>query len=360
VRITLSTADLTALSACSRELLSALDDPTPDVWADRVAHSVRPLLRADRSVVSLPMPNGWLLRPTDSAMLDALAAYAEHYHKKDIYTNARRRARGLDVFSYDMLITSEEQKQSEFWNDWILRYRACKPIGLSHDIAGSSVPAALMGYKDRPNARRFSDREMAILRLLQPSFEAAFRTLQRFHAAGAELIGHIDRLARAVALVSPDGAVHANPAFTGVFGARAQSVLDAVIPHARAIVAPRAQMFGQTLTGQVHGPLGATTQWSIHLVSPGGDRTFALIDFDEPRARADAAAIRERFGLSARQAEVAVLMARRRTYKEIAHALGIRPNTARRHCEQVLARLGVHSRDEVEGRLAHPAARTAR
>jgi DNA-binding CsgD family transcriptional regulator len=74
-----------------------------------------------------------------------------------------------------------------------------------------------------------------------------------------------------------------------------------------------------------------------------------LIDFDAGRAQYDTASIRERFGLSARQAEVAVLMAGRRTYKEIAGALGISPNTARRHCEQVLVRLGVHSRDEVEG-----------
>jgi DNA-binding CsgD family transcriptional regulator len=352
VRITLSTADLTAITACARELLSALDDPTPAAWADRVGRSVRPLLRADRSVVSLPTPNGWLLRPTDSALIDAMAAYADHYHQRDVYTNERRRARGLEVFSYDMLITSEEQKQSEFWNDWILRYRACKPIGLALDVAGSPAPAALMGYKDKPNARRFSDRELAILRLLQPSFEAALKTLQRFHAAGVELLGRIDQLARPVALVSPDGAVHANPAFTAVFGARAQSVLDAVTPHARAIVDPRGQLFGHALTGQVQGPLGGPIRWSVHLVSPAGGRTFGLIDFDEPRARVDAASIRARSGLSVRQAEVAVLMARRRTYKEIACALGIQPNTARRHCEQVLTRLGVHSRDEVEALLA--------
>lgn len=360
MRITLSTADLTAITACARELLSALDDPTPEAWADRVAHTVCPLLRADRSVVSLPMPSGWLLRPSDSAMLDAMAAYAEYYHKKDVYTNARRQARGLEVFSYDMLITTEEQKQSEFWNDWILRYRACKPVGLAHDVPGSPGPAAIMGYKDKPNARRFSDRELAILRLLQPSFEAAFRTLQRFHAAGAELFAHIDRLARPVALVSPDGAVHANPAFTEVFGALAQSVLDTVIPHARAVVDPGGHVFGHPLTGQVRGPLGAPIRWSVHFVSPGGGRTFGLIDFDEPRARVDAASIRERFGLSARQAQVAMLMAHRRTYKEIARTLGIRPNTARRHCEQVLARLGVHSRDEVEGLLAPSAGAATR
>jgi DNA-binding CsgD family transcriptional regulator len=332
-------------------LLSALDDPTPEAWADRVVQSVQPLIRADRSVVSLPMPGGWLLRPTDPGMLDAVASYAEYYHKKDIYTNTRRQARGLDVFSYDMLITPEEQRESEFWNDWILHYRACKPIGLSHDVPGAPAPAAIMSYKDRPSARAFGDRELAILRLLQPAFEVAFKALQRFHAGGAELLARIEGLARPVALVSPDGAVHVNPAFTAMFGAHTEAVLDAVTPHAKAIVDPHGRIYGQTLAGQIRGPLGAPIRWSVQLVSAGG-RSTALIDFDVPHARVDADWVREHFGLSARQAEVAMLMARRRTHKEIAHALGIRPNTARRHCEQVLARLGVHSRDEVEAMLS--------
>jgi len=53
-------------------------------------------------------------------------------------------------------------------------------------------------------------------------------------------------------------------------------------------------------------------------------------------------------GLTPRQAQVCLLMAERRTHKEIARDLGIRPNTARRHCAMVLRRLGVHSRQEVE------------
>ena len=57
--------------------------------------------------------------------------------------------------------------------------------------------------------------------------------------------------------------------------------------------------------------------------------------------------IRTRHGLTARQAEVADLMAQRRTTKEIARVLGIAHNTARRHCQAVLRRLGVHTRLDV-------------
>ncbi|MDP9176636.1 MAG: helix-turn-helix transcriptional regulator [Gemmatimonadota bacterium] len=52
--------------------------------------------------------------------------------------------------------------------------------------------------------------------------------------------------------------------------------------------------------------------------------------------------------LTPREKEVARLLARRRTSKEIAKALGISHATARRHTEKVLAKLGLRSRNEVE------------
>jgi len=63
------------------------------------------------------------------------------------------------------------------------------------------------------------------------------------------------------------------------------------------------------------------------------------------------AAIAERFGLSPRQAEVAVLLALRLSTKEIASRLGISRHTARTHVEGALLRLGVHRRTEVAGAL---------
>ena len=52
--------------------------------------------------------------------------------------------------------------------------------------------------------------------------------------------------------------------------------------------------------------------------------------------------------LTAREREVAHLLAKRRTSKEIAEALGVTFATARRHTERVLAKLGLNSRRAVE------------
>jgi DNA-binding CsgD family transcriptional regulator len=57
--------------------------------------------------------------------------------------------------------------------------------------------------------------------------------------------------------------------------------------------------------------------------------------------------LRDRYSLSPRQAEVAAMLARRLTDKEIAQRLGISRHTARRHVELVMIRLRVHSRAEI-------------
>lgn len=67
---------------------------------------------------------------------------------------------------------------------------------------------------------------------------------------------------------------------------------------------------------------------------------------------ADVDSIRDRFGLSQRQAEVARLLALRLTDKEIAARLGVSRHTARRHVELTMIRLRVHSRAEVGDLIA--------
>jgi DNA-binding CsgD family transcriptional regulator/predicted ester cyclase len=55
--------------------------------------------------------------------------------------------------------------------------------------------------------------------------------------------------------------------------------------------------------------------------------------------------------LTHREAQVALLMAERFPHTEIADQLAIKPNTARRHCERVLQKLGVRRRQDVAGAL---------
>jgi DNA-binding NarL/FixJ family response regulator len=62
--------------------------------------------------------------------------------------------------------------------------------------------------------------------------------------------------------------------------------------------------------------------------------------------------LRQKYRLTPTQARVATLLADRLTNAEIALELRVRPNTARRHTEAVLLRLGVNSRFKVNTTLA--------
>jgi DNA-binding CsgD family transcriptional regulator len=59
-----------------------------------------------------------------------------------------------------------------------------------------------------------------------------------------------------------------------------------------------------------------------------------------------------RFGLTRREAQVARLLARRATNREIAEQLDLSPHTVRHHVENVFAKLGVHSRRFIAAQFA--------
>lgn len=61
--------------------------------------------------------------------------------------------------------------------------------------------------------------------------------------------------------------------------------------------------------------------------------------------------VRNRFGLTSREARVALHLTRRRSNAEIARALRISPHTARRHTEKVMSKMNVHSRLAVRKKI---------
>lgn len=98
----------------------------------------------------------------------------------------------------------------------------------------------------------------------------------------------------------------------------------------------------------IHFPGLTWMVWKDGILTGGRDswnRGKVLIDL--MRARQDE--LMDEHGLTRRQAEVALLLAGRRTDKEISRELEIRPNTARRHAAMVLRKLGLHRRSDVEG-----------
>jgi DNA-binding CsgD family transcriptional regulator len=77
----------------------------------------------------------------------------------------------------------------------------------------------------------------------------------------------------------------------------------------------------------------------------------AIVD-NTPTAVPTVTELRERFGFTEREAEVARLLAARLTNKEIARSLGVTTYTAERHTERILDKLGINSRRHVQEAIA--------
>jgi len=81
------------------------------------------------------------------------------------------------------------------------------------------------------------------------------------------------------------------------------------------------------------------------------DVIVAIVD-NAPPALPGVAELKERFGFTDREAEVARLLAARLTNKEIARSLGVTTFTAERHTERILDKLGINSRRHVQDAIA--------
>jgi DNA-binding CsgD family transcriptional regulator len=83
--------------------------------------------------------------------------------------------------------------------------------------------------------------------------------------------------------------------------------------------------------------------------SDGASGALAVLVVVErpPRPLPSGERLADRFGLSPRETQVALLLSERRSNSEIAAALGISPHTAKRHTERVLGKLGVSTRRAV-------------
>jgi DNA-binding NarL/FixJ family response regulator len=94
---------------------------------------------------------------------------------------------------------------------------------------------------------------------------------------------------------------------------------------------------GQALIGQIRGSLHELRALRDELRR---DRLQHPANGEVPRR----AYLQFEYGLTTREAEVALLLAEGRSNTAIAAELGISTHTARHHTQRVLAKLGVHSR----------------
>jgi DNA-binding NarL/FixJ family response regulator len=105
---------------------------------------------------------------------------------------------------------------------------------------------------------------------------------------------------------------------------------------------------GRALISRIHSTLTEMRELRQQIREQRAGRTGTNHD-SEPLSRGEY--LQRRFRLTAREVEVALLLAQGRSNVAIAKTLGISTHTARHHTQRVLGKLKVHSRAEAGAKL---------
>jgi DNA-binding CsgD family transcriptional regulator len=242
----------------------------------------------------------------------------------------------FDALKLSDFHTRRELRRTEVYADWF------RPYDVECEIE-VGIPSPLHHTKTFlfENARRdFTERDRALLNLLQPHFVALYNAaaVRRIVDSARALIEDDER---GIVLIDAHGAIELATPF-------ARRLLDGYLPSHRGARVPRA--IARWLEAQpldrppsplrLDGPAGTLL---VDLDRREGRRVLLLSE--QPAAGA---------ALSVREHEVLALVRDGLRNAEIAEALWVSPATVRKHLENIYEKLDVHTRTAAVARVHGP------
>jgi DNA-binding CsgD family transcriptional regulator len=354
--LSLSSDEVTRLEAAIATALAPMAYDRVGEWRASLRRALEPLLGAHKSIFVLSADN----EPTfecEPDILPAMAAYQAHFHALDPAFPRQARAFGHPVFNWWMLYEPSSLRRTEFYHDYVRRFRLFDPLVAMAD-SGTPFPSTLVFYHDRESGPGFGQRELDLLRLLVPALRSGVHILREVGMRRACVSTLVDRCAWCAALFDQEGCLtHENRALAGLLECEmeANAVRMAIRRAARATLGlgrPAAKSSSRHALGAgEHDVATSAARYRIRGTYLGAEilgRPAALVLVERlgplwvPAERLQA-----RYGLTPREVEVAGLLARGWSNSHIASELSMSIHTARRHVEHVLLKLEVNSRASV-------------
>lgn len=363
----LTSDTLACLEATSRVLLSPLAAPDVDVWRRDALDAAAALLGADRGLFMLSTaPRVHLSVRADEAYL---GVYDQHVAEvtprgprlldpvMQRWLEERRRT-GQEVVTNalaDRLLAPHglSLRASSLYNEGMAPGGWADQRTLYVGFSGGEAMVQL-GY-DQAGRAPDHDASVGLLHVLLPSFRAGLEVLARLGAHRAAL----DAVAEPLAAFDADGReVHRNAALVRLL--EGEPDRDRVVVEVRAL-ARALRPLAAPLRGDSPRPPASPTREvrtargayrlraTVLSVGGGPGDTAVLVGVEAVGAVSfpSAQVVRERLGLTAREAEVALLLAEGLTNAQVCERLFIAPATARRHTESIFGKLGVGRRSGV-------------
>lgn len=364
--------DAAEIARISALLLSPFAHRNVNEWRRAVNRVTRDLVRADSAGFLLPTEDGPLLFSEEHDP-EQLARYA-HLTPPPLSDGTPIFVRGaeLQVGTLAEAYGDDYQRylDSEYYREYAAPNGARETLYAITVVLGEeshpTTAATLQYWHGRPEAAPFGEREVALLRLLYPSFHSGVHAYVRWWRHRSSLPHTLDALGQAVSIWNADGRLlHQTPKMVEVLAGAGHcpEVLAECERIARA-VASRCGEHRATALATTVAPActAAVAVGSVPYVASGvlyedPAGTFAAplvlvsLSCEAPRQMTEEQ-LRESWALTRMEARVALLLARGMTNRDIAQAFDISEATARRHTERVMSKLDVRSRAQVGPRIA--------
>lgn len=357
----LTHAEHRQLVAALRVAVMPLQHSSMEGWLHSLVNALSGIVVADSAVLGVAKQN----RPAHLASQGFPATLAADIVATGMTDEGANRVekRGLAVWNQTTIVAGDWQ---EYWrdpavNEVYLPNGIADTVGFCVGMPGTQQMGFAMLNAKQYGRDNFGDKGLALMELVLPAFEAGMRASQLREYQGR--IGQIlDLLGVGVLVCDISGRLlHQNTALTAILreeraaAALREEIARLVVSFCRAAGAP------SKLTGDpIHNPASRTVNTSCgryrltatywHDVLQAGYAVGVLVQ-ELGRGALPRETLRNRYGLTEREIDVAALVVQGRRNAEIARILGISIHTAERHVERIFAKLDVQTRAAVGPKL---------
>ena len=371
----ISNADLAHVEAAQRVLLDPASSASLASWLEEASAAVQTLMQAD-AVHAFAAREGAPVQAgvdVDPGFFEGITAYFARAFAGDsaarddiavhLHMQQARAAGGPGVYHERALTSRAAIEASPFYQDVCAPHRIQYTTGIS--TPWQAGEAALCVAFTAPDAPGYAPAAGSLLRLLVPAFDAGLAYWTRLARLRGRLRRTIDTLADSAALFNTDGEeVHRNRALSALLKGNPASdaITEAAAAMAKSVccVASGGAVMKQ---GDTREPRLAIPQHQVDgggasyrlraclLRLDAGGPSGVLITVEPLSLFPPPSVLERRFGLTPREAEVALLVAHGASNTDLAERLHISPHTARHHVASILKTLGVASRSGVASAL---------
>jgi DNA-binding CsgD family transcriptional regulator len=334
-------------------------------WRQAVLGALRSFMDADGAAMLL-WQGGAPTYYSDALPAGVVEDYLQHFAQLD-YGMTRRDALGLSLWSRHLLWDQRVLLRSRYYREFALPHDLHDAVGLSIDVEGTPAHVrVVLLYSGAPLPPGGAESMTRRLGLLLPMLRSGLGIQLRYERWLGGVPSMLDRIGERVILYTLSGRErHRNVTMRRTLeqDPDRERILEAAAAVALAVAAyargDSRDTGGPTATPASTRRLVRTAAGRYRLrgclVGPDASDAESAVLVSVERATVEPPSpelLRDRYGLTGREVQVAGLLVQRLTNEEIAGALGISSHTARHHTESILLKVGVKSRRSLQDALA--------